>query len=559
VTTNLDRRWLGRVRRSRAKLAERLTSDAASGRVSRRDVIRGGTVVGLSAPLAGSMLAAEHSGSPRPAKARPSGAVTLDSYGQVAASSVLGIPEGGTGQTTAEAAFNALAPMTTTGDMVYDSAAALAARLPIGAESEHLLVVSGGVPGWVAGVVNAKAYGATGNGSTDTDDSAAIQNALNAVSGGIVLLPPGTYNVKTKIVVPWNNILAGSGPGTVVQFNGTGDAIRMYNSQTPTGDYATQADQSGGIRDLTVDGSKATAPATGIHIGDGLGYELTNVFIGNFTGSGSIGLHVDNSISWTEKMRARHVVTSNCATHVLMEQTGGMNSLAYSEYDIHMYIAGGQTGLTIQNGVNPYANRFWLTANVQPSTSETPATTFMNITGSDGAAKPNFSKIQDSLIFVRAETDADPNAASGTTLYIPQTIKFGVSGGSNVITNCFGEMIFEESGSVAWAASNAAPGNLTFRGTVNGDAALAAAQGTESVATPTLTNGAPQPNTTTANIQVIVSGGSVSSIQLAQGSGSPVTTGLTSGTFLLPPGGQITVNYPADSAPPSWCWLRAAT
>lgn len=539
MTMNLNHRWLGRVRRGRAKVADRLIGEAASRRVSRRDLIRGGTVVGLSAPLAGSVLTARGGGPARPAKAGASGAVTLDSDVQVAASSVLPISEGGTGQTTAPAAFKALAP---TG----------------GTASQQLLLSSSLVSEWVTAAVNAQAYGATGNGTTD--DTAAIQSAVKAVSGGVIFLPPGTYKVTSTIEVPWNNILAGSGRGTVVMFStgsasgsGSGDAFQMLGIAKPSENYSTQEDQSGGFRDLMIDGSNAStaAASTGIHIGDALGYELTNVFIRNFTQPGSIGLHVDNHQWWTEKMRARHIVTSNCTTHVLMEQTGGADSLAYSEYDIHMYIASGQTGLVIQGGVNPYANRLWLTGNVQPG-----AVAFLSITGTDGATTPSASKIQDSLIFMRAETS--------DTSGVPQPIHFGnipPSTPLNVITNCFGEMIFEGSGSgTSWGQSNALPGNLlSFRGiiNVNGDTNLVTAQGTQLVTTPALTNGSPATNTSQGNVQVIISGSGVTSIGLLQ-DGSTVTTGLTSGTFLLPPGGQITVNW-TGSVTPSWHWLRAAT
>jgi hypothetical protein len=400
----------------------------------------------------------------------------------------------------------------------------------------------------VNAVVNVQAYGANGKG---TDDTSAIQNALNAVPGGIVFLPPGSYVVKNTLTVPWNKILAGSGPGTQLLFSGTGDAIRMYNPTQASGDFATQADQSGGIRDLMIDGSAATGSATGIHIGDGLGYELANVFIRNFTGSGSIGLHVDNHIWWTEKMRAHHVQTSNCTNHVVFDQTGGTDSLAYSEYDIHMYIEGGQTGLTLQNGVNPYANRIWLTANVQSKSGVN--TTFMSITGMD-TSNGNYSKIQDSLIFIRAETAAKSDN--------PKTINFGA--GSNVITNCFGEMSFQGVTGGQWAASNAVAGNLTFRGIIDEVTApgpgLQTAQGTESVTTPLVpASGSPQANTSTANIQVIVSGGNISSIELMQGNyGNFVTTGLTGGTFFLPPGGQIILRY-TGTPTPVWRWFRAAT
>jgi Pectate lyase superfamily protein len=70
-----------------------------------------------------------------------------------------------------------------------------------------------GAPGWYN--VRSPAYGATGNGTTD--DTAAIQAALNACSsitnGGIVYLPPGNYLVNGSaglgLTIPSNVCLAG--------------------------------------------------------------------------------------------------------------------------------------------------------------------------------------------------------------------------------------------------------------------------------------------------------------------------------------------------------------
>lgn len=61
----------------------------------------------------------------------------------------IAINHGGTGQTTAAAAYNALSPMTTTGDIEYESAPGVAARLPIGSTAQ-ILTVSGGIPTWAS-------------------------------------------------------------------------------------------------------------------------------------------------------------------------------------------------------------------------------------------------------------------------------------------------------------------------------------------------------------------------------------------------------------------------
>jgi hypothetical protein len=57
------------------------------------------------------------------------------------------IANGGTGQTTATAAFKALSPMTTAGDIEYENATPTPARLGIGSPGQVLTVVSG-LPSW---------------------------------------------------------------------------------------------------------------------------------------------------------------------------------------------------------------------------------------------------------------------------------------------------------------------------------------------------------------------------------------------------------------------------
>ncbi len=55
---NIDHRRLGRLRRDQGEIASHVIDEFAAGRLSRRDFIRRGTVVGISAPLLGSVLTA---------------------------------------------------------------------------------------------------------------------------------------------------------------------------------------------------------------------------------------------------------------------------------------------------------------------------------------------------------------------------------------------------------------------------------------------------------------------------------------------------------------------
>jgi peptide/nickel transport system substrate-binding protein len=58
MTRKIDHRRLGRLRQGQGEIANHIIDEFAAGRMSRRDFIRRASVVGISAPLAGSILAA---------------------------------------------------------------------------------------------------------------------------------------------------------------------------------------------------------------------------------------------------------------------------------------------------------------------------------------------------------------------------------------------------------------------------------------------------------------------------------------------------------------------
>lgn len=88
--------------------------------------------------------------------------------------------------------------------------------------------------------LNVKTYGAKGDGVTD--DTAAIQAAINACpAGGIVTLPPGTYKITAALVISAAMTLRGTGVSTVGFGNGgvptaapwlTGSVIVQHTAAT---------------------------------------------------------------------------------------------------------------------------------------------------------------------------------------------------------------------------------------------------------------------------------------------------------------------------------------
>jgi hypothetical protein len=113
----------------------------------------------------------------------------------------LSVAQGGTGANTATAAFNALNPMTTTGDILYEASPTVAARLGIGS-SGQVLTVSGGVPAWTT--VSAGLPGLTGQVFT---------------SNGTFTIPTGVTRLKVTVIggggggAGNNTNLAGGGGG----------------------------------------------------------------------------------------------------------------------------------------------------------------------------------------------------------------------------------------------------------------------------------------------------------------------------------------------------------
>jgi hypothetical protein len=100
---------------------------------------------------------------------------------------VVAIVNGGTGQTTASAAFNALSPITTTGDLILGNGANSATRLPIGANG-YLLTSNGTTASWTAapatGVTSFNA-GTTGlTPSTATTGAITLAGTLAITNGG---------------------------------------------------------------------------------------------------------------------------------------------------------------------------------------------------------------------------------------------------------------------------------------------------------------------------------------------------------------------------------------
>jgi hypothetical protein len=124
----------------------------------------------------------------------------------------LPIANGGTGQTTASAAFNALSPVTSTGDLIIGNGANSSTRLPIGSNN-FVLTSNGTTATWAAA-----ASGATITNDTSTSTNvyptfaAATSGALSTIytSNAKLLYKPSTGELTSSHVVASNGIFVNS-------------------------------------------------------------------------------------------------------------------------------------------------------------------------------------------------------------------------------------------------------------------------------------------------------------------------------------------------------------
>jgi hypothetical protein len=147
-------------------------------------------------------------------------------------STTLAIGSGGTGQTTASAAFNALSPITTTGDLILGNGTNSATRLAIGANG-YLLTSNGTTASWAAAPaagVSSFSAGTTGfTPSTATTGAISLAGTLVVGNGGTgattltgYVKGAGTTALTASATIPNTDI---TGLGTMSTQNATSVAI----------------------------------------------------------------------------------------------------------------------------------------------------------------------------------------------------------------------------------------------------------------------------------------------------------------------------------------------
>ena len=187
------------------------------------------------------------------------------------------------------------------------SSATISGTLPSGATTSQSLLYGTSAAGWYTEHFDVKAFGATGNGSTD--DHLAVNNAiaaLNAAGGGVLYFPYGTYKMTaaiTNITVPCRVIGDGINASTINQTS-TSDALVISTSQQCiVQDITLQCTSSYNALTITAPSGSFNPRSivNNVNVGGypAIGFNFNEAFaiITNCTLTGAIGIQIQNLVN----------------------------------------------------------------------------------------------------------------------------------------------------------------------------------------------------------------------------------------------------------------------
>jgi len=366
------------------------------------------------------------------------GTFTVNAQGQITASSnasiaiagsqitsgTVAIANGGTGQSTASAGFNALSPITTTGDLIIGNGTNSATRLAIGANT-YVLTSNGTTASWQApsSAVTTFSAGTTGfTPSSATSGAVTLSGTLNVANGGTgvtsssgansVVLRDSNGNIVWNNEAPgYTNTVTAAGTTTLTasatryqHFSGTSTQTLKLPDETtiPTAmGYIVDNDSTGNV---TVQDSAGNTIATAIPGGAGWIYSLSNA---SATGN------------WAGYL----LPPGNSATAPLTWGTAGLNMSGQYLQGVTTLNMSGQLTNTVATGTAPFAvSSTTQVANLNAAT----AGTATNVTASAGSGSTNYIHFSSS-----ATGSVGVNTNSSLTYnYTNNALTAGINGGT---------------------------------------------------------------------------------------------------------------------------------
>ena len=202
----------------------------------------------------------------------------------------IAIAKGGTGQTTKAAAFDALSPMSASGDIIYGGVSGTGTRLPKGSDTQILTLVSG-LPAWAAP--------ATAGTVTSVSGTA---NRITSTGGTTPVIDISASYVGQSSITTLGTVSTGTWAGTTIALNhgGTGltsiSALSIWaaNVANTLGEVTPSAGQS--IRvNAGATAWEAFTPATGTVTA--ITIASANGFAGSSSGGATPALTISTSIT----------------------------------------------------------------------------------------------------------------------------------------------------------------------------------------------------------------------------------------------------------------------
>ena len=125
--------------------------------------------------------------------------------------------------------------------------------------------------------VSVKDFGAVGDGVTD--DTAAIQAAIDANGGAVIFFPVGTYKITSPILITVASTrLVGDAQRARIYNAGTDDAFRFYSTSTAKSAYLANCAISGFF---IYHAASATTTGAGVRLVQNNGFSLDDVYVLN--------------------------------------------------------------------------------------------------------------------------------------------------------------------------------------------------------------------------------------------------------------------------------------